>query len=195
MNEIEELIHEKINSISSHLSEAKEILCDDISTGYTWDNYIPEGVTDHDQLFWEMAEIYPGYNRDHNIKGGFKVCVYENKEGPIPHVHIYYDKKGEKNHGKTKTVAYVCLAKAEYAKSHIKETKILNSDERKALVAYFKTEIPDEYGKDKNGNIYQRTCWEGCVKHWIDENPGSEENFKVDKETGRFVMPDYSELK
>nr|WP_300892883.1 hypothetical protein [uncultured Acetatifactor sp.] len=162
---------------------------------YTWDDYIPESVTDKYQFFSEMAEIYPRYNRDHNIKsGGFKVCVYEGDEGPIPHVHVYYEHKEMKNHGNTKTVAYVCLGTAEYAPQHRKETKELNSKERKALVKFFSTEIPNRFAKDKKGNLYPITCWEECVQHWIDENPGSEKYFEVDEETGLYSMPDYSEL-
>lgn len=178
--------------------ESKSKVGDDksINTESVWDDYIPESVTDEYQFFSEMAEIYPRYNQDHNIKsGGFKVCVFEGKEDPVPHVYIYYEQKGAKNHRNIKTVAYVCLGTAEYAPQHEKETKVLNSKERKDLVTYFSTEIPDVYGKNKNGNIYQRTCWQECVKHWIDENPGSEKHFEVDAETGLYIMPDYSKLK
>ena len=178
--------------------EPKSKVGDDksINTESVWDDYIPESVTDEYQFFSEMAEIYPRYNQDHNIKsGGFKVCVFEGKEDPVPHVYIYYEQKGAKNHGSIKTVAYVCLGTAEYAPQHEKETKVLNSKERKDLVTYFSTEIPNRFAKDKKGNLYPVTCWEECVQHWIDENPGSEKHFEVDAETGLYIMPDYSKLK
>lgn len=190
MDTVQEKLEEAVSSyLESHgYSDA-------VVSESRWDDYIPKGITDENQFFGEMAEIYPQYNKDNNIKSaGFRVCVFENKEGPIPHVHIYYEHKGETNHGTIKTVAYVRLDRAEYAPQHEDETKVLNSKERKNLVKFFSTEMPDVYGRDKNEKFYQRTCWEECVRHWIDENPGSEKYFDIDEETGRFIMPDYSEL-
>lgn len=166
-----------------------------INNQYTWGSYIPENVTDENKFFMEMAEIYPKYNSDHNIKDNkFKVCVFEGNEGPIPHVHIFFEHKTGENHGNNKTVSYVCLGTAEYAPQHKKETKILNSHERKALSKFFDTEIPNRFAKDKNGNLYAVTCWQECVQHWMDENPGSEKYFEINEETGLYTMPDYSKL-
>lgn len=159
-----------------------------------WTYFAPDNVT-ADDFFKEMAEIYPKYNEEHNIKTNrFKVCVFEGTEGPIPHVHVYFDQKDTKNHGNIKSVAYICLATPKYAPQHEKETKILNYQERKALVQFFNTEIPNSYGKDNKGNFYQKTCWQACVEHWIDENSGSEKYFEIDKNTGFYIMPDYTKL-
>ena len=154
-----------------------------------WAYFAPDNVT-ADDFFKEMAEIYPKYNEEHNIrKNRFKVCVFEGNEGQVPHVHVYYEHKGSKE-----DVAYICLGKAEYAPQHIKNTKVLNTHERKALQEFFNTKIPNSYGKDKNGNFYQKTCWQACVEHWIDENSGSERYFEVDENTGLYIMPDYTKL-
>lgn len=160
-----------------------------------WEYFAPDNIT-AEEFFKEMAEIYPKYNVDHNIKSGrFKVCIFEGNEGDIPHVHVYYEQKGDKNQRNIKTVAYICLATPEYASQHQKETKVLNTYERKDLATFFSTEIPNSYGKDINGNFYQKTCWQSCVEHWIAENPGSEKCFEMDKKTGLYIMPDYTKLK
>ena len=164
-------------------------------SSFRWDGYIPESVTDEDQFFMKMAEICPKYNKDHNIKSGrFRVCIYERNEESIPHVHIYYEHKESKNHGNNKTVAYVRLDKAEYAPQHDKETKILNSSEKKALIDFFTTKIPNRYSKDKNNEFYLITCWEEAVDRWIQQYDDAEKFFEVDEKTGRFIMPDYSKL-
>lgn len=166
-----------------------------------WDEYVPDSVNINnvDDFFVEMAEIYPNYNTHYNVGGkvSFRMCVVQGDEGPVPHVHIYYNNKGDKNHGKVKTVAYVCLGKNEYAPQHEDETKVLSSKERKALVAFFNTKVPEIYGKDKNDNVYQLTCWQYAVRIWDDsygEKYGMKQYFEVDEETGLYKMPDFSNI-
>ena len=88
----------------------------------------------------------------------------------------------------------MCLATAEYAPQHEKETKILNSHERKALIKFFNTFRKGAYISDKDGNPISCNCWEEAVDRWIQQNDGAEKYFEVDEETGRFIMPDYSKL-
>lgn len=140
----------------------------------------------------EMAEIDPSYNDRVNKKNRrFRVCVFENGEGPVPHVHIYYEHKGDTNHGRSKTVSYVCLHEAKYAPQHINETKILNSKERRDLIDFFSCGT-GTYRKDSSGEMYEITNWESAVMTWIAHSRGSTKYF--DAVNGRFIMPDYREL-
>lgn len=94
----------------------------------SWDDFAPGYVImdNVDDFFVEMAKIYPKYIEDHNIKKvKFRVCIFEgDNEGPVPHVHVFFDHKWDKNHGKDRTVAYICLGTNEYAPQHDKETNI-----------------------------------------------------------------------
>lgn len=184
-------LYRKLMRMDGNIKLAKRIVTHE---SHRWDDFLPEGVTaDDEEFFVELAEIYSRYNEDNNIsRNRFRVCIFEGKEGPVPHVHVFYDRKDSKNHGKNKHIAYICLGTAEYAPQHLKETKILNSQEKKDLVKFFNTER-DLYKKDNNGNLYRMTCWEEAVDRWIQNKRGSEKFFEVD-ENGRFIMPDYMEL-
>lgn len=168
--------------------EAENLIEELIERSYTWDAFIPTGMNE-ERFFREMAEIYPKYNQDHNIKGNrrFRMSVVEGGEGPVPHVHVYYEHKGSKE-----DVAYICLGKAEYSPQHIKETKILNSREKKDLIKFFETQR-DVFIKDKNGELFQLTCWYEAVRIWINAY-GNADAFDVDEETGLYIMPDYTKL-
>lgn len=136
------------------------------------------------ELLMEMAEIYRGYNKDHNIRNGFRVWIEPN-EGLVPHVHVVF--KG-KNGPET---AYVCLCKAEYLSGH--DSRILNTKERKDLQRFFETEVETVRGT--------MTCWELAVFDWEQNIIGDRiktEAFKNAFEyddNGNMVMPDYTKLK
>ena len=153
-----------------------------------WDQFIPDDV-DPGRFFLEMAEIYPAYNDDNNIKKRiFQVSVFTgNSEGPVPHMHVFYD--GKKNKANT---AFICLGKAEYAPQHKKTTKILNSQEIKDLITFLTTKIPKYY---ELGDI---TCWEAAVKLWLSGQDKKymstwKKYFDTD-ENGNIIMPDYTKL-
>ena len=159
-----------------------------------WNGFAPDSVNidNADHFFMEMAEIYPKYNDDHNIKRNrFKVSVVQGGEGPVPHVHVYFEHKDSKQ-----DVAYICLGSNEYSPQHDKETKILNSQERKALVKFFNTFQKGVFISSKDGNPIPANCWQECVDIWIKtyrpEDPTR--YFEVDEETGLYIMPDYSEI-
>ena len=177
---------------------AMEIESDELSGVLgKWDGFAPDSVNidNADYFFMEMAEIYPKYNDDYNIrKIKFRVCIFEKGEGPVPHIHVFFEHKEDKNHGKDRTVAYICLGSNEYAPQHDKETKVLNSKERKALVTFFNTYRKGAYISGKDGNPIPANCWQECVDRWIQNNYDSEKYFKIDEETGLYVMPDYSEI-
>lgn len=195
MNESSNVINDKLNIMNESLRNAKSILTGRHPYGYEGFIDNEDIVGDPEMFFGEMAEIYPKYNSDHNIKRNrFVFCVYGDTEGPVPHAHVYYEHKGE-NGRNGEYVAYVRLDKAEYAPQHDKATKILNSQERKALMAFLTTEREGNYRKDSNGEIYQITCWEEAVYYWLQFHDDAESYFEVDPSTGRFIMPNYLELK
>lgn len=114
-----------VNETINHYKELKEQFG-------TWLYFAPENVTPN-EFFREMAEIYPKYNDDHNIKRNrFKVTIVQGGEGSVPHIHVYFEHKGSKE-----DVTYICLGKAEYAPHHMNKTKILNSKEKKSINRIF----------------------------------------------------------
>ena len=159
----------------------------------SWNHFIPDDIEPF-SFFIEMAEIAPGVNeKNKQMKFPFHVCIYEGKEGAVPHIHIYYSHKGEDydDHGKV-AVSYICLGTNEYAPQHAKDTKKLNSGERKALIKFLSAPV-DTFRKDNNGNFYRSTPWLEAIKHWSDFNKDWKKYFKFD-DNGVPIMPDYSTI-
>ena len=162
---------------------------DDLVMESFWDDFIPVNK-DPEKFFMEMTEVYPKYNKDHHIKNGFQLSVFSgDDEGPVPHVHVFYEGKSNKKKG---TVAYICLGKAEYAPQHKNITKILNKDERKALQKFFETKMPRIMSNK------DQTCWEYAVEYWVSAKDKSyrkdwKKYFDLDS-NGNIIMPNYLEL-
>lgn len=156
---------------------------------YPWHEFIPANV-DPVVFFAEMAEIYPKYNKDYNIKKNqFHLSICEGGEGPVPHCHIYYGSKKAKGDG---TVAYIQLGKNEYAPQHKKTTKILNPDECEALITFFKTKLDSK--EEFFGVVKEITCWENAVKIWINQTEFEWEQYFTFDKKGFPIMPNYSEI-
>ncbi len=71
----------------------------------------------------------------------------------------------------------------------------MNSTERKALQKFFNTFREGAFTRDKNGKPVSANCWQECVDIWLmtyETDP--KKYFKIDDETGLYIMPDYSEL-
>ena len=146
-----------------------------------------EGFVEKDNLtfdfFMEMSEILPKYHMNQKKRESrIHVCIYENGEGPVPHVHVYYESKEDK-----RNESHICLATNTYAPQHAATTKKLNSAERKALIEFFKTKITGVNGSS------ECTAWEYAVWLWTQYYDGSSKFFKYDN-NGKPIMPDYSTI-
>lgn len=152
-----------------------------------WDEYLPEGV-DNEIFFAEMAEIYPKYIEEQRPKIKFRIVVPQGDEGPVPHLHMYFRNKKDKD---LRYISFICLHKAEYAPQH--EGKRLNFQERKAFIEFLNTFRKGAWMSDKDGNPIPCNCWQECVDTWINTHGDKGNLFKRD-EDGMIIMPDYSEL-
>jgi len=184
-------IFERLESFEKGIIELKESLLIKIEDETPWFGYVPPDAPD--SFFVEMAEIYPKYNKDHNPKIRFHLTVPEGKEGPVPHVHVYFRHKEDKD---MRYVSYIDLTRCAYAPQHEKECKKLNNKERKALVEFFETYQPRIYTTDKNGNPVPANCYQHALDMYIDAHDVPQsiiDNLERD-ENGLFVMPNYLEL-
>jgi len=180
-------IYEKLNHIEKCLEEAKTIL----ENTNPWIGYIPPDAPE--SFFMEMAEIYPKYNQKKNPKIKFHVVVPEGNEGPVPHVHVYFRHKEDKD---KRYISYIDLTRCGYAPQHEDECKHLISKEKKALVKFFETYQPNIYTMDKNGNPVPANCYQHALDVYIDAHDVPQS--LIDKlerdENGLFIMPDYLKL-
>ncbi|MCM1328148.1 MAG: KOW motif domain-containing protein [Ruminococcus sp.] len=153
-----------------------------------WYKFIPH-CTDCDKFIGEMsAWIYPKYNEDYNIESNrFKAVVYQDGEGSVPHVHVYYE---------SEETAYISLGKAEYVPQHKEETKLLNEEEKRDLQRFFETFRKGAYTKGADGKPVPCSCWQECVDVWLETyDTDVEKYFDIDKKTETLIMPDYTQLK
>jgi len=150
------------------------------------DEYTPDGI-----WIMIMAEIYPRYQREHRPMIKFRVVVVQRGERTIPHVHIYFGKKGEDE----QKIVYLCLHEAKYASKH-KNRKQLTNQEIDALIEFFGTYQDGvatfTLGPDKKP--IPANCWQHAVDIWFQSYDDRKNLFRHD-EKGMFVMPDYTELK
>lgn len=182
---------EQLNENIESMQHIKETYIDRMENINPWYGYVPSNVPD--SFFMEMSEIYTKYNRHVNPKIRFHLVVPEGLEGPVPHVHVYFRHKGDKD---KRYVSYIDLTRCAYAPQHEDECKHLNAAERKALVKFFETYEDGIYTTDKNGNPVPANCYQHAIDVYIRAHDVPDEIIdKMERdENGLFIMPNYLEL-
>ena len=119
---------------------------------------------------------------------GVYVEVEQGGEGPVPHVHVYWDKSRS-----PRKCSYVRLDKAEYSDHHKQPSKPLPRQVKKVFLDV----MTKEWGRPsvlENGTSVTLTGYQRAVDVWVDTyESGSYDKFKLD-EQGLPVMPNYNRL-
>lgn len=124
-----------------------------------------------------MSTINPQLNRQLSID----VVVFDNDEGPIPHVHVYLDKTRD-----PRKCAVVRLDRAEYSTHHGEPVVKMNKNQKREFLRIMKSQW--------NSRLSSGTGYERAVDIWVDAfEDGSYEKFTLDT-NGVPVMPDYETL-
>lgn len=118
---------------------------------------------------------------------GFQVEIEQRDEGPIPHVHVYWDP--ERNPEKC---SYVRLDKAEYSNHH-KDNKPMPRKIKDKFVKLMYSPWKNKTMVDNNGHIVYLTGYQEAVNIWVDTYEDDYSKFNLD-DNGIPIMPDYSLL-
>ena len=120
---------------------------------------------------------------------GVYVEVEQGGEGPVPHVHVYWDKSRS-----LRKCSYVRLDKAEYSDHHKQPSKPLPRNVKKVFMDVMSKEWPGMYLETNDGTPVRGTGYQRAVQIWSDTyESGSYDKFKLD-ENGLPVMPNYNKL-
>lgn len=132
-----------------------------------------------------MSTINPQLNRQLSID----VVVFDNDEGPIPHVHVYLDKTRDPS-----KCAVVRLDRAEYSTHHGEPVVRMNKKQKKEFIKSMASKWNKYALQNDDGSYYTPTGYQMCVNIWADAfEDGSYEKFTLDT-NGVPVMPDYETL-
>lgn len=131
-----------------------------------------------------MSTINPRLTKQLSIA----VAIYDINEGPIPHVHVFFDRTRDKR----KSVV-IRLDKAEYSHHHGDPTRKLNKKEKEQFVRLMTSKWPNRY-VSYQGNPVEATGYQYAVDIWVESfEDGSYDKFTLD-ENGVPVMPNYENL-
>jgi hypothetical protein len=150
-----------------------------------FDDILDISIYDEEYLF-EMSEVYPKYIIEHNPRINFHISVPQGKEGPIPHFHMSFGSKRNKN---KKDTSFIRLDIPEYSPHH-DDYKKLNRLEKEELVKFMNTL---RISTRVDGSYEYYSCWKECVDLWINNHGDPYNLFEKDK-NGNYIMPDYSLL-
>lgn len=124
-----------------------------------------------------MSTINPQLNRQLSID----VVVFDNNEGPIPHVHVYLDKTRNPNN-----CAVVRLDCPEYSTHHGYQVVKMNKKQKREFLYVMQSQW--------NSRLSSGTGYERAVDIWVDAfEGGSYDKFTLD-DNGVPIMPDYDTL-
>ena len=118
-----------------------------------------------------------------------EVVIYDNNEGPVPHVHVYHDATWDK-------CAYIRLDKAEYSLHHDQNSpnsKNYPLDKRQLnqFIKLMSSTWPNRFIKLADGTIREATGYEYAVTIWIDAYGEKTAKKFQWNEDGSPRMPDY----
>lgn len=132
-----------------------------------------------------MATINPQLCK----KFGIAVEVEQRDEGPIPHLHVYWDSTRN-----PRKCSYIRLDKPEYSDHHGEVSKPLPKECKKQFLEIMNSEWPKTFHELADGTVKKATGYEAAVDTWVDtyEN-GSYDKFTLDND-GNLVALDYSTL-
>ena len=132
-----------------------------------------------------MSTINPQLNRQLSID----VVVFDNNEGPIPHVHVYLDKTRD-----PRKCSVVRLDCAEYSTHHGEPVVRMNKKQKREFIKSMTSKWNKYALQSDDGSYYTPTGYQMCVNIWADAFEGnSYEKFTLDT-NGVPVMPDYETL-
>lgn len=130
-----------------------------------------------EQKISAMSTINPQLNKQLSID----VVVFDNNEGPIPHVHVYLDKTRNPNN-----CAVVRLDCSKYSSHHGYPVVKMNKKQKREFLHVMKAQW--------NSRLSSGTGYERAVDIWVDAfEDGSYDKFTLNN-NGVPVMPNYDEL-
>lgn len=124
-----------------------------------------------------MSRINPQLLENLSIE----VVMYDENEGPAPHVHVYLDKTKD-----PRKCAVVRLDRAKYSTHHGEPVVRMNKKQKREFLRIMKSQW--------NSRLSSGTGYERAVDIWVDAfEDGSYEKSTIDT-NGVPVMPDYETL-
>lgn len=131
-----------------------------------------------------MALINPQLTEQSSIL----VEVFQQNEGPIPHVHVFHDKTRNK-----KKCSLVRLDKPEYSDHHDKIV-VMPKKVKEEFLKIMTAKWPKHIVENPDGTFRPATGYEAAVDIWVDTfEKGSYNKFPTD-ENGNLISIDYSNL-
>ena len=120
---------------------------------------------------------------------GVYVEVEQGEQGPVPHVHVYWDRSRI-----PRRCSYVRLDMAEYSDYHKQPSKPLPKQVKKVFLDVTAKEWSGMYLETNDGTPVRGTGYQRAFQIWADTyESGSYDKFKLD-ERGLPVMPNYDKL-
>ena len=120
-------------------------------------------------------------------KVGLKVAVVEGGEGPIPHIHVFYDTPADAD------CAYIRLDIGEYSDHHSRPSRRLTRKEKQLFLKIMNSPWEKRYVELPNGELVHATGYQAAVDTWVDCYENDYSKFRLDT-NGKPIMPDYSNL-
>ena len=131
-----------------------------------------------------MALINPPLTKQTSIL----IEVFQQNEGPIPHVHVFHDKSRN-----PKKCSVVRLDRPEYS-THHKDVIRMPKNVKDEFIKIMTSEWPKHIVENPDGTYRPATGYEAAVDIWADTyEDGSYAKFPTDSE-GNLISLDYSNL-